>query len=234
LVAKVTDGESAMRDRSDRVRLMELADAGLRIGDGTGSGSLVGTSIPGAPAASSVCCDGGSGGVGDGCSGRMLVRSWLGASYSLPPTKQRGAQIGLESAMLRNKKGSSLGFVLAGVYKRRPSCWSGRLVVCRELAGSSKGGLKWLKRDETVPLLLPGAGEESSGCQEGTWMSRAAGSERCTIPHQGGKRRNKSVDGWRAHELTGMRQRLISRLPWLRVDAVHGISITCIALLLRL
>jgi hypothetical protein len=73
LAAKVTDGESAMRDRSDRVLLIELADECLSIGDATGSGNLVGTSIPGAPTPSSVSCDGGSG--GNGRSGRMLLRS---------------------------------------------------------------------------------------------------------------------------------------------------------------
>ena len=75
LAAKVTDGESARSDRSDRVRLTEFAGECLSIGDGTGSGSRGGTSsMAASPAASSAGCDGGKGGVGGDSNGRMLVR----------------------------------------------------------------------------------------------------------------------------------------------------------------
>jgi hypothetical protein len=67
--AKVTDGESAIRDRSDRECLTELAPGECRrIGDGTGSGSLAGTPPPMLATAASSVRSGGT----NGRSCRML------------------------------------------------------------------------------------------------------------------------------------------------------------------
>ena len=86
--AKVTDGESARSDRSDRVRLTEFAGECLSIGDGTGSGSRAGTSsMAASPAASSAGSDGGKGGVGDG--------GWCARGSRSPP--RRADKVGSRS-----------------------------------------------------------------------------------------------------------------------------------------